>query len=111
MRHALLAGLLLSSTLCLAADPPRAEPNKEAAVNLTPGAVARPGLREEVLAADAALFKAFFDDCDADAVRRLVTDDFEMFHDKGGRNITSGDQFATITRDKCKRQQEGIDFL
>ena len=74
-------------------------------MNLTPGAVARPGLRQEVLKADAELFKAFFDDCDIDSVRRHVTADFEMFHDKGGRAITSGEQFVTITKDKCKRRQ------
>ena len=102
MRYTLLAGLVLVSTLCLA---------KEAEVNLTPGAVARPGLLEDVLKADAALFKAFFDDCDPEAVRRLVTDDFEMFHDKGGRVITSGEQFVTVTKEKCQRQRDGIDFL
>ena len=102
MRRMLIAGLILSSTLCLAAEPE---------VHLTPGAVARPGLFEDVLKADAALFKAFFDDCDPEAVRRLVTDDFEMFHDKGGRAITSGEQFVTVTRDKCQRQRDGIDFL
>ena len=111
MRRALIAGLILTSTLCLAADPQPPEPKKEAEVHLTPGAVARPGLLEDVLKADAALFKAFFDDCDAEAVRRLVTDDFEMFHDKGGRSITSGEQFVTITKEKCQRQRDGIDFL
>jgi hypothetical protein len=102
MRRTLLAGLILVSTLC---------PGKEPEVNLTPGAVARPGLLEDVLKADAALFKAFFDDCDSEAVRRLVTDDFEMFHDKGGRVITSGEQFVTVTKEKCQRQRDGIDFL
>jgi hypothetical protein len=111
MRGALFAGLIVASTLCFAAEPPRPEPKKAAEVNLTPGAVARPGLRDEVLKADAALFKAFFDDCDAEAVGRLVTADFEMFHDKGGRAITSGEQFVTITKDKCQRQRDGIDFL
>lgn len=102
MRPAVFAAVILMSTLC---------PGKEAEVNLTPGAVARPGLLEDVLEADAALFKAFFDDCDPEAVRRLVTDDFEMFHDKGGRVITSGEQFVTVTKDKCQRQRDGIDFL
>ena len=111
MRRALIAGLILASTLCLAAGPQGVEPTKEAEVHLTPGAVARPGLLEDVLKADAALFKAFFDDCDPEAVRRLVTDDFEMFHDKGGRAITSGEQFVTITKEKCQRQRDGIDFL
>lgn len=94
-----------------AATPQRPVPAKEAAVNLTPGAVARPGLADEIRAADAELFKAFFDTCDADTVRRHVTDDFEMFHDKGGRVITSGAGFVQDTVDKCKRQAEGIDFL
>src|SRR5262245_16305499 len=111
MRRALIPGLILTAALCAASEPQPPEPTREAAVHLTPGAVARPGLREEVLAADAALFKAFFDDCDADAVRKLVTDDFEMFHDKGGRVITSGEQFATITKEKCQRQRDGIDFV
>jgi len=111
MRSALIAGLILASILCLAACSRGPEPAKEAEVHLTPGAVARPGLLEEVLKADTALFKAFFDDCDAEAVRRLVTDDFEMFHDKGGRSITSGEQFVTITKEKCQRQRDGIDFL
>ena len=87
------------------------EPTKEAPVNLTPGPKARAGLYEEILAADAALFKAFFDTCDVEALRGLVTDDFEMFHDKGGRNITSGAQFVQAAQDKCKRQAEGVDFL
>ena len=111
MRRMLIAGLSLASTLCFAADPQPPAPEKEAEVHLTPGAVARPGLLEDVLKADAALFRAFFDDCDPDAVRRLVTDDFEMFHDKGGRSITSGEQFVTATKEKCQRQRDGIDFL
>ena len=65
-------------------------PAKEAEVNLTPGATARAGLHDEILAADAALFKAFFDTCDIEALRGLVTDDFEMFHDKGGRGADLG---------------------
>ncbi len=87
------------------------EPTKEAPVNLTPGPKARAGLYEEILAADAALFKAFFDTCDIDALRGLVTDDFEMFHDKEGRNITSGAGFVQAAVDKCKRQAEGTDFI
>ena len=87
------------------------EPTKEAPVNLTPGPKARAGLYEEILAADAALFKAFFDTCDIEALRGLVTDDFEMFHDKGGRNITSGAQFVQAAQDKCKRQADGVDFI
>lgn len=87
------------------------EPQKEAAINLTPGAVARPGLHEEILKADAEFFRAFFDTCDIETVRRYIADDFEMFHDKGGLVSTSGAEFVKITQDKCKRQAEGTDFL
>jgi len=83
----------------------------EAPVNLTPGAVARPGLADEIRAADAAFFKAFFDTCDVAAVRAALTDDFEMFHDKGGRVATSGAAFVKDTEAKCRRQAEGSDFL
>jgi len=93
------------------AGPARPEPARDAEVNLTPGASARPGLADEIRAADAAFFKAFFDTCDIDAVRRFVTDDFEMFHDKGGRVATSGAEFVKSAEDKCRRQAEGGDFL
>ena len=104
----ILAGVTL---VCFAAEPQRPEPKREAEVNLTPGAKARPGLYEEILAADAEFFKAFFDTCDIETVRRSVTDDFEMFHDKGGRVVTSGAGFIKDAQDKCKRQEEGVDFL
>ena len=86
-------------------------PRKEAEVNLTPGPKARAGLYEEILAADATFFKAFFDTCDIEALRGLVTDDFEMFHDKGGRGPTSGAAFVQVAEAKCKRQVDGIDFM
>jgi ketosteroid isomerase-like protein len=89
----------------------RPAPAREAEVNLTPGAVARPGLAAEIRAADAAFFRAFFDTCDIAAVRRFVTDDFEMFHDKGGRVAASGAEFVQSAADKCRRQAEGSDFL
>ncbi len=86
-------------------------PQKEAAINLTPGPVARPGLHEEILKADAEFFRAFFDTCDIATVRRYVADDFEMFHDKGGLVSSSGAEFVKIAEEKCKRQAEGVDFL
>lgn len=111
MRAALLAVLIYVSAVCSAAEPQRPEPKREAEVNLTPGAKARPGLYEEILKADAEFFKAFFDTCDIETVRRYVTDDFEMFHDKGGRVSTSGADFVKAAQDKCKRQEDGVDFL
>jgi ketosteroid isomerase-like protein len=86
-------------------------PAQEAPVNLTPGATARPGLADEIRQADAEFFRAFFDTCDVDTVRRYVADDFEMIHDKGGVVATSGAQMVQETVDKCKRQADGTDFL
>ncbi len=86
-------------------------PGKDAAVNLTPGATASATLVDEIRQADAEFFRAFFDSCDIDAVRRFVADDFEMIHDKGGVVATSGAGFVTLTQDKCKRQADGVDFL
>ena len=87
------------------------EPKQEAPVNLTPGATARPGLVDEIRQADAEFFRAFFDTCDVETVRRYIADDFEMIHDKGGFVSRSGADFVRITQDKCKRQADGIDFL
>src|SRR5512138_2677231 len=106
MRSGWLVLIVCTSVACSAAEPKR-----EAEVHLTPGAKARPGLKEEILKADAEFFKAFFDTCDIETVRRYVTDDFEMFHDKGGRVSTSGADFVKSAQDKCKRQEEGVDFL
>lgn len=111
MRIALIPCALLLTTLSIAAEPERPEPKKEAEVNLTPGAQARPGLTDELLKADAEFFAAVFDTCDLKTVKRYVTDDFEMFHDKGGRVSTSGAQFVQAIVDKCKRQADGTDFL
>ena len=87
------------------------EPKQEAPVNLTPGATARPGLVDEIRQADAEFFRAFFDTCDVEVVRRYVADDFEMIHDKGGFVSRSGADFVRVTQDKCKRQADGVDFL
>jgi len=111
MRFSLVLALFCVTLVCAAAEPQRPEPKRDAEVNLTPGAKARPGLYEEILAADAEFFKAFFDTCDIETVRRSVTDDFEMFHDKGGRVSASGADFVKAAQDKCKRQEEGVDFL
>jgi ketosteroid isomerase-like protein len=86
-------------------------PKAEAAVNLTPGATARPGLADEIRRADAEFFHAFFDTCDIGTVRRYIADDFEMIHDKGGFVSRSGAEFVKVTEEKCKRQADGVDFL
>lgn len=65
---------------------------------------------DEVAAADQALFSAFFDRCDLDALAKLVTDDFEMFHDKNGYMAKSGKEFLDAIAGTCARQKTGEDY-
>lgn len=67
-------------------------------------------LTDEITAADLALFAAFFDRCDVEALKGMVTDDFEMFHDKGGRTASSAKEFITAIEGTCARQKTGEDY-
>lgn len=63
-------------------------------------------LRDEVLAADAALFELVFERCDGRALRAMVTDDLEFYHDKAGVVARSGDAFAADAARNCAGWQE-----
>ena len=76
----------------------------------TAGPVPTQQLTDEITAADAALFSAFFDRCDVEALKKMVTDDFEMFHDKGGLVAASGAQFIGNSEGICARQKTGEDY-
>jgi ketosteroid isomerase-like protein len=65
---------------------------------------------DEVAAADLALFSAFFDRCDTAALAKMVTDDFEMFHDKNGYMAKSGKEFLDAIAGTCARQKTGEDY-
>ncbi|MES1263650.1 MAG: nuclear transport factor 2 family protein, partial [Peristeroidobacter soli] len=65
---------------------------------------------DEVAAADQALFSAFFDRCDTEALAKMVTDDFEMFHDKNGYMTKSGEEFLKGIKETCARQKTGEDY-
>jgi ketosteroid isomerase-like protein len=65
---------------------------------------------DEVAAADQALFSAFFDRCDTEALAKMVTDDFEMFHDKNGYMTKSGKEFLDGIKETCARQKTGEDY-
>jgi ketosteroid isomerase-like protein len=67
-------------------------------------------LTDEVAAADLALFSAFFDRCDTAALAKMVTDDFEMFHDKNGFMTKSGKEFLDGIAGTCARQKTGEDY-
>jgi hypothetical protein len=67
-------------------------------------------LTAEIAAADKALFGAVFDTCDTGLLSKMVTDDFEMYHDKGGLTSTSGAQFVKGITSMCARQKTGEDY-
>ena len=64
-------------------------------------------LRTEVLDAESALSRAVFDDCDADALAKLVAPELEFFHDKGGQVAKSGAEFVQAIRGSCANQRSG----
>jgi len=76
----------------------------------TAGPVPTAQLTDEIAAADDALFAAFFDRCDIEALKTMVTDDFEMIHDKGGRVAASGKDFIANLEKTCARQKSGEDY-
>ncbi|MEY4239474.1 MAG: hypothetical protein RL339_2075 [Pseudomonadota bacterium] len=61
-----------------------------------------PELVDQIRAADAAFFAIYFEPrCQADKVRPLITDDFEMYHDKGGVVATSAEMFMADYNKSC----------
>lgn len=74
------------------------------------GPVATKELFKEIAEQDRMLFDAVFNTCDVQALSGLVTDDFEMYHDKGGLVSTSGAQFVENIRGMCERQKTGEDY-
>ncbi len=74
------------------------------------GPVATKELYDEIAAKDRMLFDTVFNTCDTQALAGLVTDDFEMYHDKGGLVATSGAQFVENIRGMCEGQKTGVDY-
>lgn len=81
-----------------------------AAVAQTAGPAPTQALTDEIKAADAALFSAFFDRCDIPAFAALLADDFEMIHDKGGRIAGSKAEMISNSEKICARQKTGEDY-
>lgn len=104
--------LLLSPTICAAADPtttPLPEP-RAAEIRLTPGAaVASSELVATLAEKDRQLFEAVFG-CKLDLLASLVADDFEFVHGKWGLTADSGAKFMQGMRDNCKAQETGQNF-
>lgn len=61
-------------------------------------------LRAELARLEAQIFESAFVTCDIEAMRAVLTDDFEFYHDQGGLTATSGDDFVAKTRNGCSKR-------
>jgi len=97
--------------LCGAAAEPAPAPAKpHAAVNLRAGPAQSKELFDAIAAKDKALFDIVFGSCDVAALKDLIADDFEFYHDKDGLSETSGAQFVDDVAKHCERIEKGVDF-
>ena len=64
-------------------------------------------LFHQIEAMDTILFDAIFNKCDLPALKTLLTEDFEFFHDKGGLTATNATQFVDEITKTCNDQQSG----
>jgi hypothetical protein len=109
--------LIFAGALCAAAEPQRPEPKNEAPKKEAEvashagrrgaaGAARRSSSRQTPRCSGHSSTIAIPRPCAAwsPTISRCSTT-------RVGRNITSGEQFVTITKEKCQRQRDGIDFL
>jgi len=109
-RTVVVLAALAASMVCFAAEPAGGDKKPHAEVNLRAGPAQSQALFDEIAAADKALFAAVFNTCDVKALRELVADDFEFYHDKDGLSETSGAQFLDDLAKHCERIEKGVDF-
>ncbi len=102
------AVLVAGVSACAAAGS--ATSARQPAINLTAGPAVSKELTAQITQLDAALFASIFDNCNAERVGEMVTDDFEFYHDKWGLTATSKQQFVESIAGMCKRIQDGTDF-
>ncbi|WP_213979163.1 nuclear transport factor 2 family protein [Sphingomonas sp. dw_22] len=62
-------------------------------------------LTAEIQAADIDFFATFFQGCDPARLGRMVTPDFEMYHDRDGVVATSGEAFVALYAKGCEAKK------
>lgn len=79
------------------------------AAGLASGAATAPTdlLQQEILQADARLFAAAFEQCDAAKAASMTTQDMEFFHDQGGKSASNRAEFEHSIATLCADQQAG----
>jgi len=88
IRTVVLVALLAVIFYCASASSVSADEKAHgsAPVNLRAGPAATQQLFDAIAAKDAAVFDAVFNTCDVAALKQLVADNFEFYHDKDGLN-------------------------
>ena len=107
-RVLLTAGFLAAAQGCSTMTPPDVATESHGKPRAGPKPTQE--LYDEIAAKDRSLFAVVFDTCDTATLTTLVTDDFEMYHDKGGLTATSGAQFVKAIEGMCARQKTGEDY-
>ena len=81
-----------------------------AAAAAAPPAIAvppQPALTSAIAARDADLFDLFFTGpCDSGRFRAMLAPDVEFYHDKGGFNVRSAEDFVAIFAKNCAARQD-----
>jgi hypothetical protein len=62
-------------------------------------------LRSAVAAADAALFKTFFDECEPAKLDTMLTPDFEMYHDREGVVARDSKTMVALYTEQCEAKK------
>jgi hypothetical protein len=63
-------------------------------------------LKAEIAAADALFFRTYFESCDPARLTAMVTEDFEMFHDKGGFVFAAALPFVEDYAKDCEAKKK-----
>ena len=84
--------------IAAAAAQPQAPPSPP--VDIPKG----PALTEQIATRDSEFFKLFFQGCDPARVRSMMTDDIEMYHDKGGFVWRGADAAVAAHRSAPRRR-------
>lgn len=90
------AAALISAATASQSDSPKSSGSQE--------------LFDELASKDSTFFEAVFTTCDLDSIGKLITDDFEFYHDKWGQIANSKLEFVESIRNLCARQESGVDY-
>lgn len=66
----------------------------------------QPALTDSIRTRDAQFFQIFFEQCDPKAVRAMLTDDFEMYHDRDGVVARSAAPFVKQYARSCEARKK-----